>query len=332
MKYGHSLSAYVQHFFTERLVKQQNATPNTIATYRDTFRLLLEYAEEKTGHAPTKLRVEQINADLIRRFLTNCEGERRNTARSRNTRLAGIRSFFQYVSRNEPQLSLHCQKILAISPKKYTKRNIDYLKEDEIQALVDAPDCTSFLGRRDRTLILLTVQTGLRISEVANLRIKDIRFGTGAHVWCIGKGRKERATPLRRDSRKALQNWIDERGGEPDDPLFITSRGTALSHDAVQRLVRVHAARASKRCPTLKKKRVTPHVLRHTAAMQLLQSGVDLTVIALWLGHESADTTQVYVHADTQMKERAMAQTRPVEDGPDRFRPTDELMKFLNSL
>ena len=329
---SHLLAAYVQHFFTERLVTQQHASPNTIATYRDTFRLLLRYAEAQTGRAPTELQLEDIDAVLVGRFLTFCEQQRGNSARSRNTRLAGIRSFFQYVSRNEPQLSLHCQKVLAIPTKRYIKRMVDYLKEDEIQALVNAPDCTSFLGRRDRTLLLFMVQTGLRLSEVFNLRVQDIQLGTGAHVWCIGKGRKERATPLRPDTRKALRYWIAERNGDPGDPLFITHQRTALSHDAVQCLVRRHAVRASEKCPTLTNKRVTPHVLRHTAAMQLLRSGVPLTVIALWLGHESVETTQIYLHADTEMKERAMARTQPVEGGPDRFRPTDELMAYLESL
>lgn len=332
MNCGHSLSAYVQHFFTERLVKQLNATPNTIATYRDTFRLLFRYAEAQTGRAPTELRVEDINFKLIEKFLTHYEQKLGNTARSRNTRLAGIRSLFQYISRNEPQLSFHCMKVLAIPTKRHVKRVIDFLNEEEIQALVDTPDCTRFLGRRDRTLLLLMVQTGLRLSEVVNLQVQDIRFGTGAHVWCTGKGRKERITPLRPDTRKALRNWIDERGGEPKDPLFITSRGMRLSHDAVQLLVRNHTVRASEQCPTLVNKRVTPHVLRHTAAMQLLRSGVALTVIALWLGHESVETTQIYIHADTELKERAMARTQPVEGGTDRFRPTDELIKYLDSL
>ena len=332
MNDAYPLPTYLQLFFTDRLINQKDASPNTVASYRDTFRLLLRFAREQTGRAQTELRVGDIDANLVGRFLTFCEEERGNSARSRNTRLAAIRSFFKYVEVNEPQLLLHCQKVLAIPTKRYDKRVIDYLTQDEIQALLDAPACSSSCGRRDRTLLLLMIQTGLRVSEVIGLRIQDVQLGQGAHVRCTGKGRKERSTPLRSDSRRALRNFLAERGGDPGDPLFITASGTALSRDAVERLVRKYAGRASEQCSTLANKRVTPHVLRHTAAMQLLQNGVDRTVIALWLGHESVETTQMYVHADIQLKERAMARTNPVEGGYDRFRPTDDDLEFLDSL
>lgn len=326
------LPVYVQRFFTERLLTQMRASPNTISSYRDTFRLLLRYAEGQIGLTPTKLQVAHIDAGLVGRFLTSCEEERGNSPRSRNTRLAAIRSFFKYVSINEPQLLLHCQKVLAMPSKRHEKCVVDFLARDEMDALLAAPDPTTWFGRRDRTLLLLMLQTGLRVSEAIALKRSDVELGAGAHVRCYGKGRKERATPLRTDSRSALRDWMAVTKATSDDPLFSTTRGKPLSRDAVARMLQKHVALASRKAPTLASKRVTPHVLRHTAAMQLLQSGVDRTVIALWLGHESVETTQMYIHADIELKERAMARTRPVDEPTGRFQPDDELLAFLESL
>ncbi len=326
------LPSYVQRFFTERLLTQMQASPNTIASYRDTFRLLLRYAEVQTKLPPTELHVAHIDADIIGRFLTFCEEERGNSARSRNTRLAAIRSFFKYVAGCEPQLLHHCQRVLAMPSKRHEKRVVDFLSRDEMEALLKAPDLTTWFGRRDRVLLLTMLQTGLRVSELIALRVRDIELRTGPHLRCMGKGRKERATPLRADSRDALKAWIAQVGIGPDDPLFATIRGKPLSRDAVERIVQKHAKTAGQRSSTFRLKRVTPHVLRHTAAMQLLQSGVDRTIIALWLGHESVETTQVYIHADIEMKERAMALTKPVEDTGGRYRPGDELLAFLEAL
>lgn len=328
----HPLPIYLQGFFTERLGLQMKASPNTVASYRDTFRLLLKFAAADLGKAPTELQVHDIDADLAGRFLTDTERGRGNKARSRNARFSAIRSFFRYVSINEPQLLHHCQKVLAIPSKRYEKRTIDYLTREEIDALVSTPDQSTWCGRRDRTLLVLALQTGLRVSELVNLSCGDVVLGTGAHVRCLGKGRKERATPLRKDCVRVVQAWMAERDGAENEPLFVSNRGTRLSRDAVEQIVRKNVRSACQKCPSLKSKRVTPHVLRHSAAMQLLQNGVDRTVIALWLGHESVETTHMYVHADIELKEKAMAKTQPGKVTPGRYRPDDALLAFLEGL
>jgi integrase/recombinase XerD len=326
------LAPYLQRFFTERLGIQLKASPNTISSYRDTFRLLLKFAAGRLRREPTALQVADIDADFVGAFLADIEATRGNAARSRNTRLAAIRSFFKYVAVNEPQLLHHSQRVLAMPSKRHEKRAIDYLTQAEVEAVITAPDLSTWHGRRDRALLALALQTGLRVSELINLSRADIALGAGAHVRCIGKGRKERSTPIRKDSLKILRDWLAERGGSETDPVFISIRGDRFSRDAVERIVRKHVETAARQCPSLKKKRVTPHVLRHTAAMQLLQNGVDRTVIALWLGHESVETTQMYIHADIQLKEKAMARTAPVTVPPGRYRPDDQLLAFLEAL
>ena len=326
------LSIHLQRFFTERLVGQLQASSHTVASYRDTFRLLLRYAAGRLARAPTNLQVADIDAVLVGQFLSFVETERANSARSRNTRLSAIRSFFKYVALHEPQLLHHCQKILAMPSKRYEKRTIDFLNRDEIEALVAAPDLQTWFGRRDRTLLLVALQTGLRVSELINLTCGDVVLGPGAHVRCTGKGRKERSTPLRKDSVHALRAWLVERAGEDDQPLFVSNRGERLSRDAVERIVRKYVNVASDHCPTLKTKRVSPHVLRHSAAMGLLHKGVDCMVIALWLGHESVETTQIYIHADLRLKEQAMEKTKPIGSPAGRYRPNDKLMAFLDAL
>ncbi|MGA6973490.1 MAG: tyrosine-type recombinase/integrase [Candidatus Binatus sp.] len=328
----HPLPIYLQRFFSERLAMQLHASPNTVASYRDTFRLLLKYAADRLARAPTALQIADIDADLVGDFLTFVETRRGNGARSRNTRLSAIRSFFAYVAVNEPQLLHHCQKVLAMPSKRYEKRTIDYLTHAEIEALIGAADLATRSGRRDRMLLLLALQTGLRVSELINLTCGDVALGTGAHVRCMGKGRKERSTPLRKDCTQALREWLSERRGADNEPLFVSNRGDRLSRDAVERIVRKHVEMASVTCSTLKGKRVTPHVLRHSAAMQLLQNGVDRTVIALWLGHESVESTQMYVHADIELKEKALAKTQPIALSPGRYRPSDDLLAFLEGL
>ena len=326
------LPIHVQQFFTQRLVNQLHASPNTVASYRDTFRLLLKYAAEQLRRQPTELQIADIDADLVGGFLTFVETRRGNGARSRNARLSAIHSFFKYVAGNEPQLLHHCQQVLAMPSKRYEKRTIDFLTRAEIEALIAAADTTTRSGRRDRMLLLLALQTGLRVSELINLACGDVVLGTGAHVRCMGKGRKERSTPLRKDCVEALRVWLTERGGTNGEPLFVSNRRDRLSRDAVERIVRKHVELAAKTCPTLSAKRVTPHVLRHSAAMQLLQNGVDRTVIALWLGHESVESTPMYIHADIELKEKAMAKTQPVTVSPGRYRPSDDLIAFLERL
>ena len=258
-----ALPTLVQQFFTDRLCTQMAASPNTIASYRDTFRLLLRFASEQTGKAPTQLTVEQVDVTLVGDFLVHVEDKRRNSARSRNARLAAIRSFFRFVAMMEPAHLLHCQKILAMPGKRYVRRTVEFLDRAEMNALLAAPDRSTWAGRRDHAILSVALQTGLRVSEIINLRRRDIVTGTGAHIRCDGKGRKQRCTPLRQEITKVLDVWLRERGGMDDDPLFPTMRGTKLSRDALERLVQKHTSVALKRCPQLTGKRVSPHVLRH---------------------------------------------------------------------
>ncbi len=326
------LQRLIQQFFTERLCAQMEASPNTIAGYRDTFRLLLRFASDRTGRPPTKLNVDDMDCDLVADFLAHVETARRNSARSRNTRLAAIRSFFRYVAMNEPAYMLHAQKILAMPSKRHVRRTVDFLNRAEMNALLASPDRSTWVGRRDYAILTVALQTGLRASEIINLRRCDIAHGTGAHIQCEGKGRKQRCTPLRQETLKLLKVWLQERGGDDNDPLFPTTRGTRLSRDALEQIVRRHTLAASKSCPSLRGKRVSPHVLRHSTAMELLHHGVDQTVIALWLGHENVETTQVYIHADLRLKEAALARIAATASNPGRYRPDDELLAFLESL
>ena len=327
-----TLPALIQQFFTDRLCTQMQASPNTIAGYRDTLRLLLRFASERTGRAPTKLKIEDLDADRVGEFLAHVERERRNSARTRNTRLAAIRSLFRFVAMNEPAYMLHCQRILAMPSKRYVRRTVEFLDHAEIDALLAAPDCSTWVGRRDHAILMVALQTGLRASELINLRRCDIVAGTGAHIRCEGKGRKQRCTPLRQETLKVLEAWLREGAGTESDPLFSTNRGTRLSRDALEDIVRRHASSASRSCPSLAGKRVSPHVLRHSTAMELLHHGVDQSVIALWLGHESVETTQVYVHADLRLKEKALARMTAPASKPGRYRPEDKLLAFLEAL
>jgi site-specific recombinase XerD len=327
-----TLPALLQHFFTDRLCAQMQASSHTIAGYRDTFRLLLRFASQQLGKAPTDMQVEDLNAELIGEFLTHVETARHNCARSRNTRLAAIRSFFRFVSMLEPAYGLHSQRILAMPSKRHVQRAVEFLEESEIEAVLAAPDQSTWLGRRDYTILLVALQTGLRVSELANLRCSDVVLGTGAHIRCEGKGRKQRCTPLRRQTVKALTEWLKERNGSVADPLFLTIRGEKLSRDAFEHVVRKYTGTAAKNRPSLRGKRVSPHVLRHSTAMELLQNGVDQSVIALWLGHESIETTQIYIHADLRLKEQALARLKDNASVPKRYRPDDELLTFLESL
>jgi integrase/recombinase XerD len=327
-----TLPALLQRFFTDRLTAQLQASPNTIAGYRDTFRLLLRYASERRNRPPTKLRIDDIDAALIGDFLTHVEKVRRNSARSRNTRLAAIRSFYRYVAMNEPEHALHCQRILAMPNKRYVRRTVDFIDRTEMEVLLSAPDRSTWIGRRDRAILLLALQTGLRVSELINLNCRDVALGTGAHIRCEGKGRKQRSTPLRRDTINTIEAWLRERAGDDDEPVFPTIRGDRLSRDAVEHIVRKYTLAASKACASLNRKRVSPHILRHSTAMDLLQNGVDRTVIALWLGHESVETTQIYMHADMRLKEKALARVASTTSRPGRYRPDDALLSFLESL
>ena len=326
------LPILIEGFFTKRLIAQRQASPHTIASYRDTFRLLLTFAAKQLGREPSKLTLADLNAPLIATFLDHIEKTRANTARSRNQRLAAIRSFFRYAALETPEHSALIARALAIPSKRHTRPLIDFLTRAELQALLTAPDRSAWIGRRDHALLLTALQTGLRLSEITSLRVEDIALGTGAHIRCIGKGRKERCTPLVKTTAAVLSAWIKEQGREQSGLLFPSARGGRLSADAVQRLVQKHVETAREACPSLARKRVTPHVLRHTAAMELLQAGVDCSLIALWLGHESVETTQIYLNANLAIKEEILAKTRPLQSTPHRYKPDDRLLTFLRSL
>lgn len=327
-----TFAALLQSFFSDRLLRQMRASPNTVAGYRDAFRLLLRYAADRLGKEPSHLAIDDIDPALVTEFLDFLESERGNTAKTRNNRLAAIRSFFRHVAMNEPAQALHCQRILAIPQKRHQKTAIEFLQRGEIEALVAAPDPSSWIGRRDRTILLVLVQTGLRVSELTSLRREDVALGVGAHVRCEGKGRKYRCIPLRRDAVAAVAAWIDEQRPGAHEPLFPSSGGGWLSTDAAQRLVAKHARAAARTCKSIAERKVTPHVLRHSCAMALREQGVDLCTIALWLGHESVETTQMYLHADIRLKERALARTASIEGEPGRYQPDDALLAYLDTL
>jgi len=326
------VASLLEPFFTERLYHQRNASPNTVAAYRDTFRLLLTFAQERLRTPPSTLLLTQVDADFVAAFLKHLEKQRENSVRTRNARLAGIHSFFRYVALQEPACSATCQRVLAIPTKRTERRLVTSLARAEQEAILRAPDRATWLGRRDHAIIALLLQTGLRVSELCDVRCEDIVLARGAHVRCRGKGRKERCTPLTRETTAVLRVWLAERAGAPTDVAFPSRRGHVLSRDAVERLLAKYAKTASTSCPSLQSKRVTPHVLRHTTAVSLLRAGCDRAVIALWLGHESIETTQMYLDVDLEMKERALAKTTPLRASPGRHRPDDALLAFLNSL
>ena len=326
------LSTLLQSFFTDRLMGQRQASPHTIASYRDTFKLLLEFAREQLKKQPSQLGLEDINAPFIGAFLDHIQNKRHNGNRTRNLRLTAIHSFFQYAAFQEPSRSEHIQRVLAIPTKRQDRALVDFLTYPEIQVLLAAPDNITWTGQRDHALLLLAIQTGLRLSELIGLRQCDIILGSGAHVRCYGKGRKERCTPLTKQTVAVMKVWLKVRGENKSDVVFPNIRGTQLSPDAVQYLLAKHVAKARKTCPSLDKKRISPHVLRHTAAMELLQAGVDHSVIALWLGHESPETTNIYLQANLALKEKALAKTKPHNVKAGRYRPGDKLLQFLNAL
>jgi site-specific recombinase XerD len=303
-----------------------------VASYRDTFRLLLRFACDRLGRAPSGLQIDDLDATFVVQFLVYLETERHVSVRTRNTRLAALHSFFRYVAFSEPAHALLCQRVLAIPRKRHERGLVEFLAEHECNALIKAPDTSKWIGRRDHALLFLAVETGLRNSELISLTRQNVELGTGAHARCLGKGRKARSTPLQADVVKVLKAWMEENTGPLDGPVFPSSRGGFLSSDALQRLVARHAVSASKTCPSLKGRTITPHTLRHSAAMALLRRGVDLTVIALWLGHESTETTLIYMHADLQLKERALRHASASSGIPERFRPPDNLLAFLESL
>lgn len=320
-----TLAPTLQAFFTDRLVRQRGASPHTIAAYRDTMRLLLTFAQQRLSKQPSALELADLDASLIGEFLDHLQHQRGNGVRTRNARLAAIHSLFKFAALRHPEHAALIQRVLAIPPKRFDKALITYLNPCDVEALLAAPDRLTRAGRRDHALLLLAVRTGLRVSELVSLTRANAHLGAASHVDCLGKGRKRRNTPLDKQTVAVLKAWLSERGGGNDDPLFPSRTGSRLSRDAVERLVTRHATAAGL-------KAVSPHVLRHTAAMQLLHAGADIAVIALWLGHEQTETTQIYLHADMTIKQRALDRTTPPNTQPGRYQPSDSILAFLDTL
>ena len=327
-----ALAPTVQAFFTQRLLRERNASPHTIAAYRDTIKLLLRFAATRCGREPSMLDIADLDPDTVAAFLDHLQTDRGNSARTRNARLAAIHSLFRYAALRHPEHAQDIQRVLSIPPKRTDHALVTFLDQQEIEALLAAPDRTTWTGRRDQALLLLAIQTGLRASELTTLNVTDVQIAGAAHVTCEGKGRKQRITPLTRTTSAVIRVWLAERGGNPDDPLFSTIRGRRLTSDALERRLAIHLAHAAQHQQSLRGKNVTLHTLRHTAAMQLLHAGIDTTVIALWLGHERVETTQIYLHADLALKEKALARTKPPDAKPGRYRPPDTLLAFLEAL
>jgi len=327
-----TLAPTLEAFFTERLIGQRRVSPHTVEAYRDTFRLLLAFAQDQTGTPPSNLRFEDLDAALVGSFLRHLEVDRGNSARTRNARLAAIHSLFRYAALRHPEHAAHIQRVLAIPAKRSRRALVSFLSDDEVTALLAAPDRTTTIGRRDHALLLLALQSGLRVSELVGLRRGDVIVGVRSHLRCTGKGRKERITPLSKTAAAVLKEFMGESGGAGSEPLFASSHGGSLGRHAVGALVTRHAATAAHSCASLQSKQVTPHVLHHTAAMRLLQAGNDISMIALWLGHESIETTQIYIHADLALKEKALERTTPIGVISGRYRPPDTLLAFLEAL
>ncbi|HEX5924642.1 MAG TPA: tyrosine-type recombinase/integrase [Baekduia sp.] len=322
----------LEAFFTERLITQRNVSPCTIAAYRDTLRLLLRFTAEQTGKQPCRLQFADLDAPLIGAFLYHLEHERGNTVRTRNARLAAIHSLYRYAALRHPEDIATIGRVIEIPPKRYTRTTISYLDLDEIKALLRAPDRSTWLGRRDHALLLVAIQTGLRVSELARLRVGDVSLATGAHCRVIAKGRKQRSAPLTAETVAVLRTWLDERQGQAEQPLFPTRRGGPPSPKAIAWLLDKHTAAAADACPSLRTKRITPHVLRHTNAMLLRARDIDILTIALWLGHESTKSTEIYLHADNKLKQQAIERTTPTGTPPGRYKPPDALLAFLDGL
>jgi len=327
-----SLAPLLERFFTQRLMQQRQASPHTISSYRDSFRLLLKFTQQRLHTPPARLTLEEIDAPLIVAFLDHMEKHRGLSARSRNLRLTAIHSFFRYAAFEAPEHAAHIQRVLAIPSKRFTRTQIHFLTRPEVKALLAAPDQRTWFGRRDHAFLLTASQTGLRLSEMTGLTREDVTLSTGAHVRVIGKGRKERCVPLAKPTVAVLKAWLCEPPRGDRHVLFPNARGTRLTPDGVHYLLVRHVKTAATACPSLKGKRVTVHVLRHTMALDLLQGGVDRSVIALWLGHESVETTQIYLEATLAMKEKALSKTKPMNGQFRRYRPGDQLLGFLNSL
>lgn len=325
-------AALLQRFFAERLILQQNASPRTVVAYRDTFRLLLTYAERERGKPPAKLTLGDFDAALVLDFLAHLETERHNTVRSRNARLAAVRAFAHYVALQCPPALQLAQQILAIPMKRFERPLLEYLSRDEVQAVLAAPNTSTWCGRRDRVMFALLYNTGARVSEMIGIRVADVTLAATSSVRLQGKGRKQRTVPLWKETAAEIRHWLKYADLRADQPLVPNRSGRAMTRTNVAERLALAITAATTQCPRLAGRRISPHSWRHTTAMHLLQAGVDITVIALWLGHESPVTTHGYVEADLAMKERALHTLAPPETTRKRYRPSDAVLKFLESL
>lgn len=321
----------LQHFFLKRLMSQRNASPHTIASYRDTFRLLLEHVSKMTHKPPSSLTIEDLDARAILDFLDHIETERGNSPSSRNVRLAAIRSFFRSCAYLSPGSLDVIQKVLAIPIKKTVCREVGFLSVEEMQAIIDAPDLSTWSGLRDHAMFATLYNTGARVSEITGMKIMDLSLSTPS-VRIHGKGRKERVMPLWQSTIKLLKNWLIHVNRNPESPVFPNARGKHMTRHGVEYRLGIAKKSAEAQCPSLKEKHVSPHSVRHTTAMHLLQSGTEVSVIALWLGHESSVTTNHYLQADLAMKKQVLEKLAPPHTSNILFKPGDALLKFLESL
>lgn len=326
-----SFAKMLQEFFLKRLINQKNASSQTISAYRDTFRLLLKFLREETNKTPSDLNLKDINAEMILKFLDYLENERNNSISTRNARLTAIRSFFHYVSYLEPASSELIQQVLSLPMKRCERSLIEFLSKEEVEAIIDAPDTTSWSGKRDHTMFMVFYNTGARVSEITALRIMDISLANSAYIKIRGKGRKERTVPLWSRTARLIKNWLKHLDST-EGFLFPNAKGKPLTRYGVEYRLRIAQDIAANQCPSLKTKRISPHIFRHTVAMHLLQSGVDINVIALWLGHERLSTTHIYLEADLAMKEKILKKLEPPLTKNIRFCPGDSLLNFLEGL
>jgi len=326
-----TFASMLQHFFLERLVRQRNASPHTITSYRDTFRLLLDHVSKRTHKPPSSLTIEDLDARAILDFLDHIEDARGNAPSSRNVRLAAIRSFFRSCAYLAPGSLGVIEKVLAIPMKKTACREVGFLSVEEMQAIIDAPNLSTWNGLRDHTMFATLYNTGARVSEITGMKIIDLSLSTSS-VKIHGKGRKDRVMPLWQSTVKLLKRWLPHVDHDPQNPLFPNARGKAMTRHGVEYRLGMAKKTADAQCPSLKEKPVSPHLIRHTTAIHLLQSGIDISVIALWLGHESSVTTHHYLQADLAMKKQVLEKLAPPHTKNILFKPGDALMRFLESL
>lgn len=331
---NHSFQSMLQRFFLERLMNQMNASPDTISAYRDTFRIFLRFMKEEKHCAPSQVTLEMVNADNVLDFLQYIETVRNNSTKTRNHRLAAIHSFMNYVSFQAPEYLFAIQRVMSIPFKKTETRHVDYLVDEEVEAIMQGCDLSSWLGRRDRLMLAILYNTGVRVSELVSIKKRDVSLNNnGAScIRVMGKGRKERSLPLWKTTKHYLEEYLKETKLHDDNYVFTSQQGKPLTRSGVTYRLACLVETASQNCPSLRQKRVTPHVLRHTTAMHLLEAGVDISTIAIWLGHESIETTHKYMVADLRLKEQALAKTKEPQALGFRYQPPADILSFLDSL